>query len=853
MRHLLLALLVCAASAAEDPVADLVSLLAADGSAERGAWAAGFHGGSAALEKDPRPFLRVVATGGGPAAVVNFNQHQPLDLAEIHGDKTLVFACEARLTADAPRGLRFGWRSDAGPSPITGAATVAPGGTWQRLVLPVTDRPAGLVARGWAVVLDGAGTLDLRSVTLGSRRDVALDPVVRDALLRGTHVAIAGRAANTATVSVVVTEVGSGRVLLERPATVRDGAFACSIVARDLPPFADCLAIARVPGRGDPAATSMPRGFYAYPARTGRHLPSLERRANLLLADGKPFACVGINYTDLHMPHCRRSDREAAAREIGRMAGWGMTAMRVTINWTMIQPAEGVFPGDPRWLEEIRAHGLNERWIEDLDYLVDAAGEQGIRSLVDLHEAPCDPYRYFAGNDPANKPGERPGNAIAWLAPDMSNRGPFDVAQPRHRTALVGVWSWLATHFKGNGNILGFEAPYNEPHEPFMVQEENWTLVTTQCTLAIEQADPTRLTFAMVGGWGHDNSAWSYSWMPPYGIDGIAPHHYLANGPVTLRADATKYDAPWNAREADPTFAYAMPAVFLPSSVHRQPVYNGEGGDWQPGIFLPQVEQREARHRMYEATLAQCYAAGVLGHFNWRVTDDQGGYDLSVFEHAKRFAPVMAEGPIDWSRADVAIIQNASAAKIENGHNFSVVPFAKAMLALHLGPVHYVTDDELVFRGIVRESKGLEQVNEASAAMGAYKAILVDPRNLDARVAEVLATSKVPRLTIADPERLDLAEVAGFLAANGVVVDQRTPGGLQVAVGPKHLVLFRREGPGGTSRIHTPLPVGGAFRLIGEDGRTVFSGTAAELVKNGAEVTVERWHSAILRIVPGAG
>lgn len=88
---------------------------------------------------------------------------------------------------------------------------------------------------------------------------------------------------------------------------------------------------------------------------------------------------------------------------------------------------------------------------------------------------------------------------------------------------------------------------------------------------------------------------------------------------------------------------------------------------------------------------------------------------------------------------------------------------------------------------------------------------------------------------------------AAFLVGKGVAVDTTTPAGVQVAVGPQHLVLFRRAGDG-AFRLHTPLAISGSFRLEDESGRTVFSGAAAELRERGVELSLARWRAAILRI-----
>lgn len=828
------------AAAGEPIVATLQVLFGGDGGASRGAWEAGWGGATAARADGG---LRFAITRPGQAGLVNFNGHQALPLDPVHGDPAPVVSFELRLRADASRRFRFGWRDGGDPVWATRAEPIAPGGEWRRMVLPLAERPAGFTARGWAVGLDGPGEVDLRNVVLGSLRAVSIEAVARDALYANDMLALAGR---TSAGQVAVEVRVDGAVALSRPASVADGAWTCRIRRADIPPFAVCSLVARVPGDAGPAAAAPPAEVYAYPERTASRLPAVERQANLLLAGGRPFAFVGINHTDLMMPHVREFHPEELAREVGRMAGWGMRAMRVGLSWGMIQPAEGVFPGDPRYSAELRSRGLNERWIEELDYLVALAGQHGIYAVIDLHEPPCDPYRYFLGGDPNKR--DQPGTAISWLSGDRTKAAHFDLSLPRHRAALLSTWRWLAQHFKGDGNILGFEPPFNEPHDAYLSSQANWAALTSECALAVKAIDPQRLQFAMVAGWGHDNVGWSHTWLQPTGVDGISPHHYLANGPVPLRADATTFNEPWNAREQAPTFAHAMAAVWLASATHQQPVYNGEGGDWLPRVFLPQVDEPLARQMMYEATLAQCYAAGVAGHFNWRVTHDDAGYDLRVFAAARRMAPVLAAGPIDWSKAEVGIIQNSEAVPSTNGHNFACVPFAEMQVALHLGPVHYITDDEIVYRGIVRESKGLEQVSDASASLSGYKAILVDPRNLDARVAAALKSLAIPQLVVPDAGTMDLQAVAAFLAAHGVGVDRETPADIQVAVGPRHLVLFRRAGESGPARLRTPLAIPGSFKLIAEDGTAVFSGTAAELRRDGCEVVIARWRMAILRV-----
>lgn len=820
-------------------VADRCVLLDRDGRGDRGAWPAAY--GGAGVERADG-VLRIAISGTGQLGLVNFNGHQPLDVPAIPREPAPVVRLDVRLHADGERRLRLGWRAGGEPAFSADAVHTLRPGSWTSVILPMpgSDAPAA----GWAVGLDGPGRLELREAVLGWRTRATLDPLPRLALADADAVALSGRASETS--EIVLRVAGEdGGIVLERRLPVRDGAWSGELRRADLPAFAVCSLSAALPGSTAPDARSSERRLYAFPA-AGRPLPALVRRGGQLLSAGRPFAFTGINHTDLMMPHARESDREALAREVGRMQGWGMRVMRVALVWGMIQPAPGVFPGDPRWLEEIRSRGLNQRWVEDLDFLVRLAGERGIYSVIDLHEPPCDPYRWFTGGDHNRR--DAPGTAIAWLAPDARTAGPFELENPVHRRALVDTWAWLARHFAGDGNIMCFEAPFNEPHDAFMSAQENWAAVTQECALAIKAADPGRLVFSMPAGWGHDNVGWSFTWMQPAGIDGIAPHHYIGNGPVPMREDAKAFEAPWYARDAEATFARALPALFLATGTARMPVYNGEGGDWMPRILLPGIEESQARLMMYEATIVQSWAAGLAGHLNWRVTHDDKGYDLRVYASARRFAEVFDAGPLDWSHAEVAIVQNTDADPSVNSHNFSAVPFAEMMLALHLGPVHYLSDDQVLYRGIARQSKGLEQVGDSVASFAGYKAILVDPRNLDGRVAAALRGCRVPQLVVADPARMDLAAIAEFLRAQGVGVDTSTPADIQVAIGPQHVVLFRRGGAGGSFRLHTAPAIDGVFRLEDEAGRVVFSGTAAELRARGAGLSLDRWRAAFLRI-----
>src|SRR5690606_12384096 len=117
----------------------------------------------------------------------------------------------------------------------------------------------------------------------------------------------------------------------------------------------------------------------------------------------------------------------------------------------------------------------------------------------------------------------QPGKGIAWLSDPYGKEaaGPGD---PRHLKAIVDTNRWLARRFKGNGNLAGFEVPYNEPHSPADSAELDWRRITAATILPIITEDPARLTFGMPPAWGHSNVLPSTTWSPPPPPPGATPH-----------------------------------------------------------------------------------------------------------------------------------------------------------------------------------------------------------------------------------------------------------------------------------------------------------------------------------------
>ncbi|WP_193596857.1 glycoside hydrolase family 5 protein [Microbacterium sp. YJN-G] len=580
--------------------------------------------------------------------------------------------------------------------------------------------------------------------------------------------------------------------------------------------------------------------------------------APITIRDGKfhdgdaPFGFTGFNYDLFLLSYPRRALWSGLDADVSLMASWGLAAIRVPLAIGLVQPANGVFPDDDAWAGELRKRGLNTEFIKMLDHFVARAGEHGIRVILDWHRSPTDPYDYWQGGTPSDRGTGKPGTAVSYLAPSPTESGELDLTDAEHRTVLFDSHRWIAGHYKGNPNVLGIEVPHNEPHAAYMSIQSNWRRLTEQASLAVKAGDPGRLTLAMPPAYGHDVSTAAPTWQFSNIVDANAPHHYLPNAPIPARDDASSRRSPWLARDIDAVFAYAIPALFAPYSTSKHPVYNGEGGHYGFESFLPDMDRVEAADYMTEAGLVQYYAAGAAGQLHWSLwhnLNDFVPFEELFDKHYRRFSPVYSAGPVDWSGAEVAFIQNPAAVPAANGHNFAVVPFVRRALDLHLPTWHLLTDDEIIETMLTQVPSGLEQV-EGLAASFDYKAVVADRRNLDRRVRQVLERDDFDRpiLWLDDAEDLTVDALGAFLRRAGVAEDRRTSAHLQLVYGPQHLVVYRRGGADGRERVFPRVRRDGAFSLVDESGEKVYQGDAATLSTRGISVDLPTWRSLILRI-----
>ncbi len=799
--------------------------------------------------KEPGKGVAATLNGKSVSLSWNFSSHFSLTPSSFADDPTLKIELVVDSAGDFDGVLRLGWFKRA-DGKFTEASllksSLKAGEKGRRLLFDLPPDP-GCEVKGFYLSAEGS-PLDIivSEASVAALRKLRVDPVAKLQLLKADALAVSGQAAGG--VSKVSLKVSAPEDSAFKPFVrelpVKDGRFETVLAKSELPEWSSCELQASISGSTKPEDFSFPVQAFVFPKLKREPLPKLGIDNGMLVKDGKPFAFLGINYTAFSLGLGRSKDDYALiAGAVKRFDGWGVSAVRLPLSISMIQAAEGVFPDNPKWREELESRKLDVGFIDELDYFLDLCNERGIYVAIDWHETPCDPYRYFTGGNTKDKGSGKPGNAIAWLCDDMTKAVKFDYSNPRHLKALVTTHAWMARHLKGRSNILGFEVPMNEPFDAYMSVQANWSRIVTECSLAIKREDPERLTFSQCANWAHNNEAWAFTWLNPYGLDGQGPHHYMANGPVPARKGAKHFME----REQDKTFALSMPSLLFASMVWRQPVYNGEGGEHGARDLLPELDYALAADYMYEATLAQCYAAGAAGHMNWTLLGPKDDVDIYA-KHGPRYAKLLKNGPVDWSKAEVALIQNTEAVHSSNGQNYSVVPFVDLMLSLHLGPVHLLPDDYLIYNGLARVSEGLEQVSGCSVDLAKYKAVVVDRRNLDARVSAILEKSGAKILWTDNAGKLSIDELSAFLESAGVDVDRRSPPGIQIALGAKNVLLYRRAGEGGRSVVYPAVKRSGPFKLIDESGKTLFEGTSAQLKEKGVDVELGKLRSLILEI-----
>src|SRR5690606_38920604 len=141
--------------------------------------------------------------------------------------------------------------------------------------------------------------LTITDLSVGQMVPVALYPAKHDHANPGRPLAIAGRAAPDAAI-MIQADGPDGRRVKEWRATAAsaDGRLSFQIDPASLPAGPLTLRAASTPRGSETIPWSADAPLYLFPIlKPGHSLPMLSRDGRHLLADGKPWAFAGLNYT----------------------------------------------------------------------------------------------------------------------------------------------------------------------------------------------------------------------------------------------------------------------------------------------------------------------------------------------------------------------------------------------------------------------------------------------------------------------------------------------------------------------------------------------------------------------------
>jgi len=805
------------------------------------------------------PMLRLSSAKGPTTGVWWFPNHLPMKPQQaMVGDPSAHIALDVQAASPTETEITVTWRANTDGTAVPGETVKA--GPFKiasdkptHVELPIPRPADGQKMSGLIFGFVKPGDYQIRRLAITRQSATLIDPIAAVDPHKAGDVTITGRAAAgienvTLRFTPQSTEVPA-IAPVQKQLPVQNGKFSFTTNEKDIPAGLVYSVTAEPSGAKEQASPA--QRLFLFPALTGEKASPVTRDGSNLIADGKPMGFMGFNYTRFNLGLGNEANYEFVAHDLMQMQRWGVRVVRTPIDLAMVEPEPGVFPDNPRYAEVLKAHNLDPRYWDQIEYFIAVAGQHDIYTVLDWHNMPIDPYSYFHGGRPSKRDSGEPGTAIAYLAPDKLKFVEFDLTKPDHLKTLLDADRWIAGRIKGNPNVLAMEIPYNEPHTTEMAVEATWRKMVDLCAKTIGEVDPNRMTFVQAPSYAHNNLLASTTWLLPDRATGNSPHFYQANGPVPLRPDAKKHKSPWLARDLTATFGWGFQTVMLPSSAVEYPVYNGESGMYGHQTLLDQKSDVDGAMLLMESQLVQVYATGLAGHLEWTLWGNETDFDpyLNVYSTLfRRFGPVFRAGPVNRNSAQVLFIQNNEASPSGNGHNYACAPFAKAALDLHLGIVHYMTDAQFLYNTSAELSLGLEQVASAAGKVP-YKAIVVDRRLLNPKVETILKSVKVPVLFVDKADDLTVEKFTQLLTDAQVAFDNKTPKEIELIEGPEHLVVYRRlDGAANPAKIFPQLKHAGPFTLVDESGKTVFEGDAAALASTGIDVDLPLWNTAIFKI-----
>lgn len=440
--------------------------------------------------------------------------------------------------------------------------------------------------------------------------------------------------------------------------------------------------------------------------------PLAVRNGRLVNAQtGKPIGLFGVNLFETHLGWAIRQDIAEMERNLEAIAKCGFNAIRVPMNMSYIEPAPNVFPDDTKYGEIMQKHRLKDGFPQFLDALVKKASKLGLYVVLEFHELPSDPWRYFAGgNEQLRKDGKH-GGAISWMAKlTMREDGTIEKVELDWEKAFEHVpkaLAWLAKRYKGNTTIAAIEVPWNEPVGGLADKDESYFRLVQACARAVKEADKNRLVFMDTQDWGACVNFLppSSCWRVPEEVDALFPHFYFGmhcpNMPfeMSLKVAAAHW-ASWFLAWGKPVLVgeYGIAGLSWKSWLER----NKETLQNRYKLF----SEEPLRDAFYADTLRACLEQwlkmGVQGAFYWAWWDGVPGqavrqrtYDLTHgHEVLRQFAEKFCQMNVTPVDTQIAIICEKER-RAQYGNPQDLAAIANVLIDTNNVPYHVIFAEAL--------------------------------------------------------------------------------------------------------------------------------------------------------------
>jgi len=427
---------------------------------------------------------------------------------------------------------------------------------------------------------------------------------------------------------------------------------------------------------------------------------------------GKPVGLFGVNLFESHLGWAVEQDVAEMERNLKAIAAHGFNAIRVPLNMSYIEPAPEVFPDDPRYEETMRRHRLKPTFPKFLDALVRAAGDLRLYVVLEFHELPADPWRYFAGgNEQLRKTGKH-GGAISWMAritwADDGTIKQVELDWDKAFEHVPKALAWLAKRYKGNPTIAAIEIPWNEPVGGMADDENAYFKLVQACAKAVKQVDPQRLVFMNVQDWGAGVNFLPSSscWRVPLEVDALFPHFYFGmhcpNMPYEIALQiAAAHWVSWFLAWGKPVLIgeYGHAGLNWRGWLER----NKEVLSERYQLFSDKPKREALYADVAKACLEQWLKMGVQGAFYWAwwcgIPGQEIGQQTYSLTHGlevlREFAHRFKEPKVVATDAKVAVVCDKQR-RAQYGHLSDLAVIAQILIGANATPYHVVFGEAIL-------------------------------------------------------------------------------------------------------------------------------------------------------------